>query len=108
MKIPWVASLCLFENYCSRVRVKNVRAVENIPPGITLEGNLLSLVIQHTHTHVHVCVYICMHVHMYMCVCVCMYLYMSIPVPPSSHVFPCARLCVCVQSFSLFLQKQQI
>ena len=103
MKIPWVASLCLFENYCFRVQVKNVRAVENIPPGITLEGNLLSLVIQHTHT----CA--CMCVHMYMCVCVCMYLYMSIPVPPSSHVFlPCARLCVCVQSFSLFLQKQQI
>lgn len=32
MKTPWVAKLCLVENYCFRVQAENLQVMENLSP----------------------------------------------------------------------------
>lgn len=73
MKFPWVAKLCLFENYCFRGQVENVQVVENISPSITLEGKLLSLLVIQDAS---ICM--CMHMHVNGCMCTCVYMYVHV------------------------------
>lgn len=71
--------------------------MENLSPGITLEGKLLSLFLLLLANHTHICVCVCICIFVYVCVCMCtrkckcMCMHMC--------MCTCMFLCICIYIF---------